>query len=33
MTFIRKTILTYFLNETLNWQLLGGKEKILLNSF
>ena len=26
------TILTYFLNDTLNWQVLWGKEKHLLNS-
>ena len=32
MTNIRVTILAYFLPDTLNWQVLGGKEKCLLDS-
>ena len=32
MTYIRITILDYFLTATLNWQVLLGKEKYLLNS-
>ena len=32
MTYIRVTILAYFLTDTLNWQVLEGKEKYLLDS-
>ena len=32
MTYICMTIVAYFLTDALNWQLLGGKEKKLLNS-
>ena len=32
MTYIRITILAYFLNDTLNQQVLWGKEKYLLNN-
>ena len=32
MTHICITILTYFLTDTLNWQVLLSKEKYLLNS-
>ena len=32
MTHICITILVYFLTETVNWQVLWGKEKYLLNS-
>ena len=32
VTYIRITILDYFLTSTLNWQVLLGKEKYLLNS-
>ena len=32
VTYIRITILDYFLTATLNWQVLLGKEKYLLNS-
>ena len=32
MTYIRITILVYFLTDTLNWQLVWSKEKYLLNS-
>ena len=32
MTYIRTTILAYFLTYTLNGQVLSGKEKYLLNS-
>ena len=31
MTYIRVTILAYFLTDTLNWQVLQSKEKYLLN--
>ena len=31
MTYIRVTILAYFLTDTLNWQVLQRKEKYLLN--
>ena len=26
-------LIAYFLTDTLNWQVLGGKEKYLLNNF
>ena len=32
MTYVRKTIIAYFLTDTLNWQVLWGKKKYLLNS-
>ena len=32
MMYIRVAILAYFLADTLNWQVLKGKEKWLLNS-
>ena len=32
MMYVRITILTYFLTDTLNWQVLWAKEKYLLNS-
>ena len=32
MTYICITISAYFLTDTLNWQVLWGKEKYLLNS-
>ena len=32
VTYIRITILDYFLTATLNWQVLLGTEKYLLNS-
>ena len=32
MMYIRVAILAYFLTDTLNWQVLKGKEKCLLNS-
>ena len=32
MTYIRITILAYFLTDTPNWEVLRGKEKYLLNS-
>ena len=32
MTHIRITTLAYFFTDTLNWQVLWGKEKYLLNS-
>ena len=32
MTYIHITLLPYFLTDTLNWHVLGGKEKHLLNS-
>ena len=32
MTYKTITILTYFLTDTVNWQVLWGKEKYLLNS-
>ena len=32
MKYIRLPILAYFLTDTLNWQVLRGKEKYLLNS-
>ena len=32
MTYINITILAYFLTDILNWQVLWGKEKHLLNS-
>ena len=31
MTYIRRTILVYFLTDILNWQVVWGKEKYLLN--
>ena len=31
MTYIRITVLAYFLTDTLNWQVLWGKEKYLLS--
>ena len=30
--YIRITITAYFLTDTLNWQVLSGKKKYLLNS-
>ena len=33
MTYIHIIILAYFLTDNLNWQVLWGKEKYLLNSF
>ena len=32
MTYICITILAYFLTDTVNWQVLLGKDKYLLNS-
>ena len=32
MAYIRLPILGYFLNDTLNWQMVWGKENYLLNS-
>ena len=32
MTYIRLTILADFLTDTVNWQVLWGKKKYLLNS-
>ena len=32
MTYIRITIIAYFLTDTQNWQVLWDKEKYLLNS-
>ena len=32
MTYKTITILTYFLTDNVNWQVLWGKEKYLLNS-
>ena len=32
MKYMRTPMLTYFLTDTLNWQVLWGKEKYLLNS-
>ena len=32
MKYMRITILAYFLPDTLNWLVLWGKEKYLLNS-
>ena len=32
MTYVRETIIAYFLTDTLNWQVLWGKKKYLLNS-
>ena len=32
MKYMRIPILAYFLTDTLNWQMLWGKEKYLLNS-
>ena len=33
MMYIRITILAYVLTDTLNWQVILGKEKYLLNTF
>ena len=32
MTYVRITVIAYFLTDTLNWQVLRGKEKYLLNN-
>ena len=33
MTYLRITILAYFLTDSPNWQVLWGKRKYLLNNF
>ena len=33
MTYTRITIIVYFFTDTLNWEVLWGKEIYLLNSF